>query len=53
MYLWIWRKLPFGLPGKIIGSVLLIGIVTALLWYKIFPWVEPILPFDDGQVEGV
>lgn len=52
MYEWIWRKLPFGLPGKIIGSLLLIGLAVWLLWYHVFPAVEPLLPFDDVQVEG-
>ncbi|MEV0132220.1 hypothetical protein AB0H83_27615 [Dactylosporangium sp. NPDC050688] len=32
-------------------SALLIGAFAALLWYKVFPAVEPILPFDDVQVE--
>lgn len=53
MYAWIWRRLPFGLPGKIIGSVLLAAAFTALLWYVVFPWVEPLLPFDDAQVADV
>ena len=50
MYAWIWRHLPFGLPGKIVGSLLLVTAVAALLWYKVFPAVEPLLPFNDGQV---
>ena len=50
MYGWIWRKLPFGLPGKITGSLLLIVTVGALLWYVVFPWATPLLPFDDVQV---
>lgn len=50
MYSWIWRKLPFGLWGKLSGSLILIGLVGALLWYVVFPWAEPILPFDDVQV---
>ena len=52
MYGWIWRKLPFGRPGKIIGSLVLIGAVGSLLWYVIFPAVDPILPFNDVQVTG-
>ena len=52
MYAWIWRRLPFGLPGKIIGSLLLVAAVLALLWYWVFPTVEPLLPFDDAQVEA-
>ena len=50
MYAWIWRKLPFGLPGKLIGSALLAGLTVMLLWYVVFPWAEPLLPFDDVQV---
>ncbi|SCL23130.1 hypothetical protein GA0070616_2671 [Micromonospora nigra] len=50
MYGWIWRKLPFGLPGKLTGSLLLATATVALLWYVVFPWAEPLLPFDDVQV---
>ena len=50
MYAWIWRKLPFGLPGKISGSVVLIAAAGVLLWYVVFPWATPLLPFDDVQV---
>ena len=50
MYAWIWRKLPFGLPGKLIGSVLLVTATMALLWFWLFPLAEPLLPFDDVQV---
>ncbi|AXO32407.1 hypothetical protein ACGF5H_11930 [Micromonospora chalcea] len=50
MYTWIWRKLPFGLPGKLIGSLLLATATVALLWFVVFPWAEPLLPFDDVQV---
>jgi hypothetical protein len=50
MYGWIWRHLPFGLPGKLIGSLGLAVAAAALLWYVVFPRVEPLLPFDDVQV---
>ncbi|WP_020522774.1 hypothetical protein [Catelliglobosispora koreensis] len=51
MYAWIWRKLPFGLWGKLTGSVLMIGAVSLVLWMFVFPAVEPMLtPFDDVQV---
>ncbi|MDG4816349.1 hypothetical protein O7628_12655 [Micromonospora sp. WMMD956] len=50
MYAWIWRKLPLGVPGKLIGSLLLAAATVALLWYVVFPWAEPLLPFDDVQV---
>ena len=50
MYAWIWRKLPFGLWGKLTGSLVLVMTVGALLWYVVFPWATPLLPFDDVQV---
>jgi hypothetical protein len=51
MYAWIWRKLPFGLYGKLAGSILLASIFGVLLWVWVFPAVEPALtPFDDVQV---
>ncbi|GAA0564033.1 hypothetical protein GCM10010172_54310 [Paractinoplanes ferrugineus] len=50
MYAWIWHKLPFGLWGKLIGSIGLAVATTALLWYVVFPWATPLLPFDDVQV---
>lgn len=51
MYAWIWRRLPFGLPGKLAGSVLITVTITALLWYVVFPWADPKLPFTGGDVQ--
>lgn len=50
MYAWIWKKLPFGVPGKLIGSLLLVGMAVAGLWFWGFPTAEPLLPFDDVSV---
>ncbi|MBU2670018.1 hypothetical protein KOI35_41585 [Actinoplanes bogorensis] len=50
MYSWIWRKLPGGLWGKLTGSIGLLAATGALLWYVVFPWATPLLPFDDVQV---
>lgn len=50
MYVWIWRRLPGGLPGKLIGSALLLGAAVALLFFVVFPWIEPKLPFNDVTV---
>jgi hypothetical protein len=50
MYAWIWRHLPFGLAGKIVGSLLLAAAFGALLWFQIFPMVEEYLPVNDGQI---
>jgi len=51
VYSWIWRILPGGLPGKLGGSLVLILGVSALLLFVVFPWVEPMLPFNDITVE--
>ena len=52
MYSWIWRHLPFGLAGRIAGSLLLAAGIAALFWYSIFPNIEQYMPFTDGQVTG-
>lgn len=51
MYSWIWRVLPGGMPGKIVGSTVLVLGISALLLFLVFPWVEPMLPFNDITVE--
>ena len=51
MYGWIWRSLPGGLPGRLLGSLLLATAATALLFFVVFPAVEPLLPFSDVTVE--
>ncbi len=50
MYAWIWRILPFGRLGKSLSALVLVLGAGALLWYVVFPWAEPLLPFDDVQV---
>lgn len=51
MYVWIWRHLPGGLPGKLLGSLLLLTAAVLLLFFVVFPAVEPLLPFNDVTVE--
>ncbi len=51
MYVWIWSRLPGGLAGKLVGSVVLAVATLALLFFVVFPWVEPRLPFGDVTVE--
>ncbi|GAA2680808.1 MULTISPECIES: hypothetical protein [Actinoplanes] len=50
MYAWIWRKLPGGLWSRLTMSIVMLAAVGSLLWYVIFPWATPLLPFDDVQV---
>jgi hypothetical protein len=52
MYAWIWRKLPGGVWSKLAISLVLVTTVGTLLWYWVFPWATPLLPFDDVQVEA-
>lgn len=52
MYGWIWRTLPGGLLAKLIGCAVLCTLVVLLLFFVVFPAVEPLLPFSDVTVEG-
>ena len=52
MYEWLWRKLPGGFAGKMSGCVALLVGVLALLFFVIFPWVEPRLPWNDVNVNS-
>ena len=51
MYGWIWRTLPGGLPGKLLGCALLLALAVAVLFLWVFPAVEPLLPFSDVTVD--
>ena len=51
MYVWVWRHLPGGLPGKLLGSLVLLTGVLALLFLLVFPWAEKRLPFNDVSVD--
>ena len=51
MYGWIWRTLPGGLPGKLLGSLVLLAAAVAVLFLYVLPAVEPLLPFSDVTVE--
>ncbi len=50
MYSWIWRHLPGGLPGKLLGSLVLLALVVLPLFAVVFPAVEPLVPFNDVTV---
>lgn len=52
MYSWIWRVLPGGLPGKLVLSLLLLAGAVCLLFFVVFPAVEPLVPFGDVTVDG-
>lgn len=52
MYSWIWRHLPGNaLVRALISLVLVIAVVYVLFQY-VFPWAEPLLPFNDVTVDN-
>jgi hypothetical protein len=52
MYGMLWRLLPGDRVVKALIVVILVVAVAAVLWYGVFPWVEPKIQFDHGTVEG-
>ena len=52
MYGWIWNHLPGNAALKSLCALLLLGLVGWALWFKVFPWAEPLLPFGDVTVDG-
>lgn len=47
MYAWIWRHLPGPVAVKVFEAAVLVAAVLALLFFVVFPWAEPRLPFND------
>jgi len=52
MYAWIWRHLPGPLAVRITLALVLVFGVIALLFFVIFPWAEPLLPFNQVTAGG-
>ena len=52
MYAWLWRRLPGSALERVGLALATVVVVGVLLWYLVFPWVEPKLQFDHGTVEG-
>ena len=50
MYTWIWRHLPGSTWAKSAQALALFLVIVALLFFVIFPWAEPYLPFDQVEV---
>ncbi|MBB3662663.1 hypothetical protein FB384_001567 [Prauserella sediminis] len=51
MYGWIWRHLPGPAALRVVEAIVLVAAVVALLMLVVFPWVEPLLPFNDVSVQ--
>ncbi len=50
MYVWLWRRLPGGTPGKLLGCTVLMALAVLVLFFVVFPWAEPRLPYSDVTV---
>lgn len=52
MYALIWRLLPGEWPVKVATAAGLVLLAAVILWYGVFPWVEPKIQFDHGVMNG-
>ncbi|AJE41579.1 membrane protein [Streptomyces nodosus] len=52
MYGWIWRHLPGNAWVRALTSVVLVLAVVYVLFQYVFPWAEPLLPFNDVTVDN-
>jgi hypothetical protein len=52
VYGWLWRRIPGGVAAKISGCATLLLAALALLFFVVFPWVEPRLPWNDVTVNS-
>lgn len=50
MYVWIWRHLPGPLLVRSLQALVLLAGAVALLFFVVFPRVEPLLPYSDVTV---
>ncbi len=52
MYVWIWRHLPGNAWVKALSSLVLVLAIVYVLFQYVFPWAEPLLPFNDVTVDN-
>ncbi|HZC70398.1 MAG TPA: hypothetical protein VE442_06885 [Jatrophihabitans sp.] len=52
MYVWIWRHLPGPVAVKLAQVLVLVALVSLLLLFVVFPWIEPHLPINQVTVPG-
>lgn len=52
MYGWIWRHLPGNAWVRALISLVLALVVVYVLFQYVFPWAEPLLPFNDVTVDN-
>ncbi|MEU6713867.1 hypothetical protein ABZ897_20545 [Nonomuraea sp. NPDC046802] len=50
MYAWLWRKLPGNTRTRVLTAIVLVAAVVAVLWYAVFPLMEPMVTLDEVTV---
>ncbi|WP_193318258.1 hypothetical protein [Nonomuraea phyllanthi] len=50
MYVWLWRKLPGTTRTKVLTAAVLVAVAVAVLWYVVFPLLEPMVTLDEVTV---
>jgi hypothetical protein len=50
MYGWVWAHLPGNWLVKTFFAALIVVGAALVLWFIVFPWAEPLLPFGDVTV---
>jgi hypothetical protein len=51
MYGWIWNHLPGPFAVRLVLALALVAGAVALLMFVVFPWAEPLLPFNNVTTE--
>ena len=50
MYAYLWRHLPGPLPIRLVAVLMLLTLAVVLLFAYVFPWLEPLMPFNGNTV---
>ena len=50
MYAWLWRKLPGRPLIRALTAAVLVAAAVAVLWYVVFPLLEPLVTLDEVTV---
>ncbi|WP_219466135.1 hypothetical protein [Nonomuraea rhizosphaerae] len=51
MYGWIWRRLPGSTAVRLLTATVLVAVAVAVLWYAVFPLLEPAVTLDEVTVQ--
>ncbi|MEU7741037.1 hypothetical protein AB0L53_43385 [Nonomuraea sp. NPDC052129] len=50
MYGWLWDRLPGGTGTKLLAATVLVAVAGVVLWYAVFPLLEPAVTLDEVTV---